>query len=147
MLYSPGKGFGMFCIKYRLSQTGFFPRFEPSVSDVELGAESVHFIKHLRNRHGGWRWYIWPTAWNWKNVRELKRLFRANGVSLHMHYSRKYQEWVLFAVDRDQSFLSDVKKVYMDSENFEKIQERRKKEISERRERFEALQKVLGRNR
>ena len=90
------------------------------------------------------------TYGQWRGIGKMLgnlNLFRANGVSLHMHYSRKYQEWVLFAVDRDQPFLSDVKKVYMDSENFEKIQERRKKEISERRERFEALQKVLGRNR
>lgn len=134
-------------IKYRLSQTGFFPRLEPDVSDVLVGAEKVHSIQNLRNRHGGWRWYVWPIVWKGKNVRELKRLFRANGVSLHRHYSRKYQEWVLSAVDKGQPFLSDVKKVYMDSANFEKIQERRKKEISERRERFEALQKVLGRNR
>lgn len=126
----------MVFMKYLLSRTGLFPQYEPDVSDVLTVANKVRRVKRLRNDLGGRYWYVFPKNRKRHNIKDMVRLFRANGVLLHSHYSETYNEWVWITRDWNQQFMSDVKKVVSDETSFEKIAKRREREIARRSERF-----------
>ncbi len=135
-------------VKYALS--GLFPRFEPDVGDVRTAVDMVDDINHLYKEHYFFRlywWYVTPkNRYNRKEVKKLKRLFRANGVLLIPHH-RKCGDWVLRALDMNQIFLYDVRKGCRDQSCIDEIEDRRKQEIAEREKRFEGMRKIFGHNR
>lgn len=133
---------------YLLSRTGLFPRFEPDVGDVRKAVNMLDDIEPIYKDGCFFRlywWYITPkNRQNRKEVRKLRQLFRANGVLLAPHHSWRCGDWVQRALDVDQPFLSDVYEGYKDRSCLDKIEDRRKREIQKRSERFK---KIFGRNR
>lgn len=115
----------MVFIKYVLWRSGLCPKYMPDVSDVSKAAEDVRDIQRLRKES----WYVFPKNWDIKYIIKLRRLFRANGVFLHPHYSRYYQEWILRVADRNQRFMWNVKDVFDDASNFEKVKKSRQAQM------------------
>lgn len=111
----------MVYMKYLLSKTGLFPKWEPQISDVLRAAFQSHEIKNVVTPRGKYYYYVIPMNSNLRHMYELARVFRANGVILLPHKSRKYDTVVFRVRNHGQPFMRDAMRVNMDAGNFQKI--------------------------
>ena len=118
----------MIFMKYVLSKTGLFPKWEPQVSDVLEVALNSHEVKRVRTKRRIKYFYIIPMMSNAAVVDSLVRKCRANGVILRRHYSKHYNTIVYRVRDRDQQFMRDVLEVSSHAGKFQDIMQRRETE-------------------
>lgn len=118
----------MLLVKYFLSKTGLFPKWEPQVNDVlEVALESYE-VKRVTTPHGEKYFYVFPAFANSEVASKIVRKCRANGVILHRHHSRHYDTYVYRVRDRGQRFMHDVMRVSQHAGNFQEIMKRRETE-------------------
>ena len=108
-------------MKYLLYKTGWFPKYEPAVSDVLDAAVKVHAVKTVVTPKGRHYFYVFPMRKDWTYVADLMRLFRSNGVILRPHRSLHYRGLVLRVPNRDQEFMNNVMNVSNDTDEFQKL--------------------------
>ena len=111
----------MVYMKYILSKTGLFPQWEPKIEDVLYAAGQVHDIKTIITPYGDGYYYIIPLCHDNSYLRNLLRLFRANGIFLRPHKSHKYNSWVFRVPNHGQTFVRDVARVNKDAEKFKDV--------------------------
>ena len=131
----------MIFMKYVLSKTGLFPKWQPQVSDVLKVALDSYEIKHIKTRHGAHYFYVIPSYSDRRLVADLVRTFRANGVILHAHYSKHYGMKVYRVRDRGQQFMRDAVKVSYNAGEFPGIMEKR---LAERANKRYILRELFG---
>lgn len=118
----------MVFIKYILSKTGLFPKWEPQVSDVlEVALDSCE-VKCVKTPRGVKYFYVIPAFINSEVSAKILRKCRANGVFLRPHYSEHYNMTVYRVRDRGQQFMRDVVDVYCHAGKFQDIMQRRETE-------------------
>lgn len=123
------KGIDMVYMKYLLSKTGMFPKWEPQVSDVLRAAFQAHEIKNVITPSGKSYYYVIPADSNFRHVYELVRVFRANGIILMPHRSRKYNSIVFRVHNRGQRFMYDAMRVNLNAGSFQDVLAERKLEM------------------
>lgn len=120
----------MVYMKYVLSKTGWFPKWERGVEDVLSAASMVFDVKPVITPRGRYYYYVIPNDHGIRYVHNMLRLFRANGVILRPHRSRKYSSVVFRVPIRGQQFMHDVKRVNEDVDNFQTVLKERNIDIS-----------------
>ena len=105
-------------MKYLLYKTGKFPRYEPNVSDVLDAANAVHEVKDIKTPNGRNYFYVIPLNMNLRNLGDMLRIFRANGIILLPHHNGKYDGWVFRVPNRNQQFMQDVMRVNNNHDEF-----------------------------
>lgn len=103
-------------VKYALSKTGLFPKWEPQITDVMNAADLVFEIHRAKGDY-----YIVPAVLHRRDILKLMRIFRDNGVFLRPHNSRHFSCFVLRVPIRNQKFIKRVISVKQDSNNFQKL--------------------------
>jgi hypothetical protein len=118
----------MVFMKYVLSKTGLFPKWEPQVSDVLEVALDAHEVKRVTTPRGAKYFYVIPAFTNREvNVKIIQKC-RANGILLRPHYSAHYNMTVYRVRDRGQQFMRDVTEVSRNADVFQDIMLRRETE-------------------
>lgn len=111
----------MVYMKYILSKTGWFPKWERGIEDVLNAASMVYDVKDVvtprRNRY----YYVIPNDYNIRHMWDMLRVFRANGVILRPHRSGNYNSLVFRVPNHGQRFMRDVMRVSQDADNFQKV--------------------------
>lgn len=118
----------MVFMKYVLSKTGLFPKWEPQVSDVLEVALDAHDVKRVTTSHGAKYFYVIPAFTNREVNAKIIQKCRANGILLRPHYSAHYNMTVYRVRDRGQQFMRDVMHVSQHTGNFQEILKRRETE-------------------
>lgn len=107
--------------RYMLSKTGLFPKMEPDVADVLKAATMVHDVKYIVTPRGGKYYYVIPVNNNLRNMVDVMRIFRSNGVTLRLHKSGHYKSWIFRTPSRGQRFMRDVMRVNHDIDSFQRV--------------------------
>ena len=123
----------MLLVKYVLSKTGLFPKWEPQISDVLEVALNSHTVKRVHTPRGVKYFYIIPAMSNSATVSSIVNKCRANGIILHRHYSNHYNMAVYRVRDRGQQFMCDVADVSCNASNFQKIMDTRMRERAKKK--------------
>lgn len=123
--FVPGakRGLDMVYMKYLLGKTGLFPRCEPQAYDVLKAAFRAYEIRKTVNARGKKYFCVVPTTYNRKEVYDMVRVFRANGVFLMPRKSKeKNRSGIVFWVrDRGQRFMQDAYIVNQNADNFQQV--------------------------
>ncbi|MBO4480190.1 MAG: hypothetical protein J5742_01010 [Alphaproteobacteria bacterium] len=104
-------------IKYTLSKTGWFPKWEPQITDVMDAANLVFEVHQVKGRY----YYIIPSVLNRQGLLKLMRIFRSNGILLRPHHSRNFSCFVFRVPLRNQQFIRNVMLVKDNQDNFQKL--------------------------
>lgn len=115
------KGPDMAGIKYLLSKTGLFPKWEPQAADVLRAAFRAHEVKIVVKSHGRRYYYVIPFDYNVEHIREMVGVFSSNGVWLRPCISPDDGEIVFRVRDRGQEFMRDVMRVNENANNFQTV--------------------------
>ena len=109
----------MASVKCLLGKTGLFPKWEPQASDVLCAAFRAHEIRKVQNAHGKKYFCIMPSTYNIKEIYNMVRVFRDNGVFL---IPKKPKKSIVFWVrDRGQQFMQDAFMVNQNANNFQQV--------------------------
>ena len=124
--FVPGakKGPDMASVKCLLGKTGLFPKWEPQASDVLCAAFRAHEIRKVQNAHGKKYFCIMPSTYNIKEIYNMVRVFRDNGVFLIPKKPKKNnrtQSIVFWVRDRGQQFMQDAFMVNQNANNFQQV--------------------------
>lgn len=111
----------MVYMKYLLSKTGWFPKWERDVSDVLTAAVNSFDVKNIVTSRGWKYYYIIPKSYKTRYLYDLSRVFRANGVLLRPHKSHNYNSVVFRVPNHGQPFMRDVMRVNKDKNKFKQI--------------------------
>lgn len=111
----------MVYMKYILSKTGLFPKWEPKIEDVLYAATKAHEVKYVitPRRHGFY--YVIPANYDIRYLYDLTRVFRANGIILRPHRSHNYNSVVFRVPAHGKHFMRDVMRVSQDADNFQRV--------------------------
>lgn len=111
----------MVYMKYLLSKTGWFPKWEPEISDVLKAASMIYEVKNIVTPNKNRYYYVIPNNYSIRHMWDMLRVFRANGVILRPHRSRKYRELLFRVPNHGQQFMQDVMRVSQDVNNVQKV--------------------------
>lgn len=98
-------------IKYALSKTGWFPKYEPKPADVSEASGKIFQIKLIQKGY----YYIFPEKHvsdkrvKLEDLIALFDVFASNGIILRPHYSEFYHEFVFRIPNKGQKFIQRVK--------------------------------------
>lgn len=120
----------MVYMKYVLSKTGWFPKWERGVEDVLSAASMVFDVKNVVTPSDRHFYYVILSDKSFRNIHNVLRLFRANGVILRPHRSHKYSGVVFRVPNYGQQFMRDVMRVNQDIDNFQTVLKERNIEMS-----------------
>ncbi len=120
----------MVYMKYVLSKTGWFPKWERGVEDVLSAASMVFDVKNVVTPSDRHFYYVILSDKSFRNIHDVLRLFRANGVILRPHRSHKYSGVVFRVPNHGQKFMRDVMRVNQDIDNFQTVLKERNIEMS-----------------
>ena len=110
-------------VEYLLGKTGLFPKYRPQASDVLKAAFRAYEIRKAVNARGKKYFCVVPTTYNRKEIYDMVRVFRANGVFLIPRKSKENnRNGIVFWVrDRGQQFMQDAYLVNQNANNFQQI--------------------------
>ena len=111
----------MVYMKYVLSKTGWFPKWERGVEDILDAASMVYDVKNIVTPHENYYYYVMPNNYSIRHLHGMLRLFRANGIFLRPHKSREYSGLVFRVPNHGQQFMQDVMRVTQDANNIYKV--------------------------
>jgi len=114
-------------VKYLLSKTGLFPKWEPDVYDVLKAAFMAYEIRKTRNARGKKYFCIIPSDRDMKEIYRMAHVFRRNGVFLIPKLPKetnRTQTLVFWVRDRGQQFMCDATRVNQNANNFQQILQR-----------------------
>ena len=111
----------MVYMKYVLSKTGWFPKWERGVEDILDAASMVYDVKNVVTPHENHYYYVMTDNYSIRHLHGMLRLFRANGVFLRPHKSREYSGRVFRVPNHGQQFMQDVMRVTKDVNNIHNV--------------------------
>ena len=111
----------MVYMKYVLSKTGWFPKWERGVEDILDAASMVYDVKNIVTPHKNHYYYVMTDNYSIRHLHGMLRLFRANGIFLRPHKSREYSGLVFRVPNHGQRFMQDVMRVTQDANNIHKV--------------------------
>lgn len=92
-------------VRYVLSQTGLFPRWEPNAASALEAAGKISEIKDEQNGY----YYILSDRYNLSYLCSVFEIFASNGVILRPYKSKDDGRFVFRVPNNGQQFIKDVK--------------------------------------